>query len=338
MPLCHLPELVLASGRVLENVEIAYESYGEMAAGRDNVILVAHGATSSHVAAGVPTLDRRRGWYSELIGPGKLLDTSRCCVISSNALGSCYGSTGPASRNPANGTRYGRAFPEICHEDMVRAQHELLRSLGVERLVAVAGSSIGGFQALQWAVTYPDFASAILALDTSLRDPFNIAASIPDLIAKFATDANWNDGNYAQGSMTETLTNMRIETLRSYGFEEKIDVPDKTRRDAILFQTARDWAREFDAHSLVTLMGAWGSFNVQDELEKISAPVFYVLCDTDQWFPASLGKDVMAKLHEAGVDAEYHEVHSRLGHFATTEEPEKWVAAAEAFLDRASHL
>ena len=135
----------LSLGGVLSDLEIAYETYGEMSARKDNVFLVAHGITSSHRAAGQPTADRRRGWWSELIGPGKLFDTTRYCVFSSNTLGSCYGSTGPASTNPETGRPYGSAFPEICYEDIIRAQHLTLASLGVERLVAVAGASIGGF-------------------------------------------------------------------------------------------------------------------------------------------------------------------------------------------------
>jgi len=327
---------VLANGSVLPVLEIAYELYGEMADDRSNVILVAHGISSSHHAAGPPTLDRRRGWYAEIIGPGKLLDTDRYCIVSSNTLGSCYGSTGPASANPLTGDRYGLSFPEICYEDIVRAQHLLLVSLRVTRLVAVVGSSIGGYQTFQWAVTFPEFMSAVLALDTAPKDPFDATSIAARLAETFSSDPHWNGGDYRAGSMVEALTTYRVEMLRSYGFEEKLGDVNTATRQSILSRTAHEWAVEFDPLSLIALFRAGGTFNVESDLAKIAAPLMYVLCDTDEWFPASLGKAVMVKLQEAGVDAQFLQIHSDLGHYATTEEPQKWVPQAQAFLKKAA--
>ena len=334
MPLFKSSSFRLKNGDVLPELKVAYETYGELNSDKSNVILVTHGITSSHVAAGAPTLDRRRGWYAEIIGPGKLFDTDRYCVVSSNTLGSCYGSTGPASRNPVTEQRYGSSFPQICYEDIVRAQHALLTSLGVERLSVVAGTSIGGFQAFQWAVTYPGFMSAILALDTAPRVPFDTSSLVKDLIEIFSKDPNWNDGDYQVGSMVGTLTDQRIATLRSFGFEEKLGIADEAKRQDILVKTAREWAMEFDPNSLIALFRAQVRFNVENDLAKIKAPLMYILCDTDEWFPASLGDDVMAKLKAASVDARFHQVHSEFGHYATTEEPEKWVPEAQAFLQQ----
>ena len=246
-----------------------------------------------------------------------------------------FGSTGPASLDPVTGQRYGSSFPEICYEDIVSAQHALLTSLGVDRLVAVAGSSIGGFQAFQWAVTFPGFASTIIALDTAPRDTFETSASVQSLIETFSKDPNWNGEDYRAASMTDTLTELRIATLRSYGFEEKLGIADEERRRTILRNTARGWAREFDPISLIELTRAWGAFDVENDLAKIKAPLLYVLCDTDEWFSASLGEDVMAKFRDAGVDARFHQIHSELGHYATTEEPDKWAPVASEFLSRA---
>ena len=119
----------LTNGAVLADLEIAYECYGGMTADKSNVILVTHGITSSHHAAGTVTSDRRKGWWSEVIGPKKLFDTTRYCIVSSNTLGSCYGSTGPASVDPATGNPYGAGFPEVGFEDIVKAQHLMLLSL-----------------------------------------------------------------------------------------------------------------------------------------------------------------------------------------------------------------
>ena len=334
MPSFCTRNFLLAGGAVLAEVEIAYEVYGEIAPARDNVILVTHGITSSHHAAGTITADRRKGWWHEVIGPGKLFDTTRYAIVSSNVLGSCYGSTGPASRDPATGRPYGAGFPSITLEDIVRAQHLLLRALGVDRLVAVAGSSIGGFQAFQWAVSFPDFMAGVLALDTAPRDLFDSAANVPALIDRLANDPNWNDGDYyARGSMEESLTAIRADTLRSYGFEERLKgLGDQSARAAVLLEAAREWAREFDANSLITLRRAMGSFDVEGDFHKIRARLLYILADSDEWFPASIGKDVMSKLLGAGVDAVFLQVYSPHGHYATTEEPEKWVPEAARFL------
>ncbi|MDA5093935.1 alpha/beta fold hydrolase [Aliiroseovarius sp. KMU-50] len=332
----HTDDFKLDSGQIIENLEISYECYGQLNHNKDNVILVAHGITSSHHAVGAPTPDRRRGWYNEIIGSKKLLDTDRYCIISSNCLGSSYGSTGPASRNPSTGEPYGRDFPEITYRDVVRAQYLLLQAIGVHHLVAIVASSVGGFQAFQWAVTYPDFMSAIIALDTAPKDTFDTASSLNGLLERFSSDPNWNDGDYySKGSMAESLTRLRVETLRSFGFEDKLaEDLDAAERERILWETAREWAMEFDAHSLLTLMRAWSTFNVEGEFNRIAAPMLYVLCDTDEWFPARIGRDVLEKLHSAGVKADYCEVNSPLGHYATTEEPEKWVPTAREFLNR----
>ncbi len=334
MPKLHAQNFELKSGAVLTDLEIAYESYGEMAADKSNVILVTHGITSSHHAAGTATLDRRRGWWSEVIGPQKVFDTTRYCIVSSNILGSSYGSTGPASIDPTSGKPYGAGFPEITFEDIVRAQYLLLQSLGVQKLVAVAGNSIGGFQAFQWAVTFPNYMQGVIAMNTGPKDLFNTSASIPGLIDQLSNDPNWNGGNYyAKGGAVEALTALRVNTLKSYGFEDKLEVgPGKPAPGVVMRETAREWANEFDAHSLITLMRAWANFDVEDELHKVEAKIFFVLCDTDELFPASVGELVMSKFVSAGVDATFLEVKSRLGHYATTEEPEKWIPEAEKFL------
>ena len=149
MPIFQAKGFELTSGAVLPELDIAYETYGDMSPAKNNVILATHGISSSHHAAGEITVDRRRGWWSEVIGPGKVFDTDRYCIVSSNALGSCYGSTGPASINSETEKPYGTGFPAFNYEDIVNAQHLLLQSLGIEKLIAVAGSSLGGFQAFQ---------------------------------------------------------------------------------------------------------------------------------------------------------------------------------------------
>ena len=333
MPVFRTRDFKLTSGAALDELEIAYECYGRLAAGRANVILVTHGITSSHYAAGAIAPDRRTGWWSEVIGPGALFDTDRFCIVSSNVLGSCYGSTGPASTDPSTGQPYGPRFPAISYEDIVNAQHMLLLSLGVERVMAVAGASIGGYQAFQWAVSFPDFIKGLIVTDTAPKDLFDSDSAADRLVADLASDPHWNGGDYYRsGGMQDKLTAIRMDILKSYGFEEKTGLTDADARQAMLESTARAWAREFDANSLIAMRRAMARFNVEDDLGKIRARVFYVLADTDEWFPASIGREVMARLERAGVDATFHEVKSLLGHYATVEEPEKWVPQARRFL------
>jgi homoserine O-acetyltransferase/O-succinyltransferase len=324
----------LEGGVVLPELRIAYEAYGTPSADASNVILVAHGATSSHVAAGKITPDRRMGWWDEVIGPGKLFDTTQYCVVSSNMLGSCYGSTGPSSIDPSAGAPYGPRFPDITFHDIVAAQHLLLRSMGVERLVAVAGSSLGGYQAFQWAVSFPDFMSGVIALDTAPRDLFDSAKAAESLLFELSAHESWKGGNYyATGGLRELLTEIRIKTLKSYGFEEQLrHLSSPQARQEAIRQVAADWAAEFDANSLIVLRRAMGTYNVENAMSRIRARLLYVLADTDEWYPGSLGEDVMRKLRAAGVDARFHEVRSAHGHYATTEEPEKWTPAAAQFL------
>jgi homoserine O-acetyltransferase len=326
----------LQCGVVLPELEIAYETYGSLNTDQDNAILIAHGMTSTHLGGDEPTLDRRRGWWSEIIGPGKLLDTDRYCIISSNILGSSYGSTGPASFNPETGNPYGPAFPQIDYVDIVNAQHLMLCDLGISQLVAVAGASIGGFQVFQWAVSYPDFMKGILALDTAPWDPMNVKDSVPELIATLSADPNWNDGDYySSGGVTETLTKMRIATLHSYGIEEKLAKTHTSGEiEELISKTAREWAEEFDAHALIRQMQAWGDFDLRGQLDQLRVRVFYVLCDTDKLFPSSIGDEVVTTLNRNNVNVTYHEISSELGHYATTDEPEKWLPTATKFLDR----
>ena len=171
----------LQNGITMPEVNIAYETYGRLAGDGRNAVLVTHGYTSSHHAAGRnPANGNQPGWWDGLIGPGKAIDTDRLYVVASNMLGSSYGSTNGASLDPATGKPYGSDFPAITVRDIVGAQKALLDSLGVHHLVAVAGPSYGGYQAFQWAVAYPDMMDAIAAVVTAPRSQ-NAEKSLAEL-------------------------------------------------------------------------------------------------------------------------------------------------------------
>src|SRR5450432_2883791 len=161
--------IALEGGATLSPVEIAYETYGGLNADRSNAILITHAFTGDAHAAGVSHETGKPGWWDNMIGPGKAFDTDRYFIICSNVLGGCQGTTGPGSINPATGVPYAMSFPVITIADMVRLQKMLIDSMGIAKLLAVAGGSMGGMQALQWAVSYPEMTRAVVPIATTAR-------------------------------------------------------------------------------------------------------------------------------------------------------------------------
>jgi homoserine O-acetyltransferase/O-succinyltransferase len=330
-----LGDLRLASGAVLCGARIAYETYGRLAADGRNAVLITHGYTSSHHAAGRnPANGNQPGWWDGLLGPGKAIDTDELFVVSSNMLGSSYGSTNGASRDPATGEPYGPDFPALSLSDIVAAQRALVDALGVRRLVAVAGPSFGGYQAFQWAVQYPDMMDAIVAVVTAPKAE-NVAARLAELEARLATDPEWNGGRYyGRGGAKTVLRQLRFETLMRYGYSRQLAgrYPEPAAREQAIRELADTWARDWDANSLVILRRATRGFDTVKDFPKIKAKVLYVLCRTDLLFPPSLKEEVMRDLDAAGVDARYFEIDSDFGHSASGPEHAKWSPVLRAFL------
>jgi homoserine O-acetyltransferase/O-succinyltransferase len=327
----------LENGTVMPEVKIAYETYGKLNGNGRNCVLATHGYSSDHHAAGLrATGDKMPGWWDALIGPGKSIDTDRLFVVSSNMLGSSFGSTGPASINPATAKPYGPDFPEISLVDIVTAQRALLDHLGVKHLVAVAGPSFGGYQAFQWGVTFPDFMEGWGAAVSAPRGSGDEKA-VSDLIAQLATDPHWNNGwYYNRGGIFKVLTAMRMETLKRYGVAEQLarSIPGSKTREKAIRRLAEPWARAFDGNSLVVLRRAAVRFNAEKDFKKIRAKVLYALSRTDKLFPPSIASPVMEKLKAAKIDATYCEIDSELGHFASGQDATKWSASLKEFMNR----
>ena len=326
----------LQSGKTLPEMTLAFETYGWLAPDGRNAILVTHGGTGSqHMAGKYSPTDRAPGAWDTLIGPGKAIDTKTYFVVSSNVLGSSYGSTAPASINPATGKRYGPDFPEISMHDIVTAQRTLLRALGVHRLVAVVGPSYGGFQAFQWSVSYPADMAGIAAVITAPKDNRG-ESDVQALVDRFAKDANWNGGwHYDRGGIPNTLLALRIETLTRYGLNEILadKFPTQAERDAEIRRRAEPWTKEFDPNSIVTMRRAAVRYNAEKDFSKIRAKVLYVISRSDKLFPPSIAPDVMDKLAKAGVDAKYFEIDTDFGHSATGVEWAKWGPTLKAFVE-----
>jgi homoserine O-acetyltransferase/O-succinyltransferase len=325
----------LVSGTVMPDVTIAYEAYGTLAPDGRNAVLLTHGYTSSqHMAGRYGEKDGAEGSWDGLVGPGKAIDTDRLFVVSSNMLGSSYGSTNPAFTNPATGKPYGPDFPDITLVDIVNAQKALLDSLGVKHLVAVAGPSFGGYQAYQWGVTYPDLMDGLVPVVSAPKGSGGEAA-VKSLVDFLAKDPNWNGGwYYDKGGVSGILTEMRVATLRRYGIDEQLadKFPDKEAREAEIKKRAESWSKVFDANSLVVLRKASVRFDAEKDMPKIKAKVLYVLSRTDKVFPPTIAPDVMAKLKAAGVNADYFEIDSEFGHSASGLDAAKWAPRLKAFM------
>jgi homoserine O-acetyltransferase/O-succinyltransferase len=325
-------DLSLTSGETLPGVEVAYVTYGKLAPDKRNVILLTHGYTSSHRMADGPSSE---GNWAGLVGPDLAIDTNRWFVVSSNMLGSAFGSTAPRTHNPQTGRAYGPDFPSISVVDIVAAQRKMLTGMGIDGLAAVVGPSYGGFQAFVWAIHYPDAVGAIVPVVTGLKSPATL--DIDALEARFATHPNWNGGHYYEaGGVDSTMMEIRRETLINYGVEVELaetfgnDMPART---AALEDMVRTWAAAFDAHSLLTLGHASNAYDATPHLNRIRAKVLYVLSRTDKLFPPSLEPEVMGALKAAGIDARYCLLDSEHGHQASGRDDAKWAPALRTFLD-----
>jgi homoserine O-acetyltransferase len=328
------PDFRLQSGEMLPQVTIAYATRGTLAPDRRNAVLATHGYTSGQRMI-EPGAGSSEGAWSALVGPGAPIDTDRYFVVCSNMLGSSFGSTNAASIDPRTGTPYGSRFPRISVIDIVTAQRRLLTHLGVAHLRAVVGPSYGGFQAFQWAVTFPDFMDGIVPVVTSPRPPNSDREA--NLLAWFEPDPNWNGGDYyTTGGVKDTLTRLRIDTLTRYGMADSLAArfPDPAARDAELHRIAAAWAEVFDANSLFILGRAMATYDVASEFRKIGVPVLYVLSRTDALFPPSLAPGVMAEMRAAGIDAAYFEIDSDNGHLASGADAGKWAPVLRDFMQR----
>ena len=325
----------LELGGALAELNLAYETYGALNAAADNAILLCHGYTSNPHAAGDTA-----GWWHNLIGPGKAVDTDRYYVVCANMIGSAFGSTGPGSIDPATGVPYGPGFPHITTGDMVEAQRLLLAHLGVGELAAVVGFSYGGYLTFQWGVSHPGRMRALVPVATWNRSrggPETITA-IED---RFAQCPGWNGGDYygreQDGGVFDMLVDLRVETLRGYGLGRALadSLGSQAAADEELHKRGQQWAGQFDANALIALRRAAVRFNAWDNAANIKAPLLYVLVNTDSRFPApELAEPTMAHLKASGVNASYFEIDSPYGHLAPTEDWQKWAGALETFLDQ----
>ena len=347
--------LELECGRRLESITVAYERYGHLNAARDNVILVCHALSGGAHAAGRHAGARKPGWWNVMIGPGKAFDTDRYCVVCSNVLGSCYGTTGPASPDPATGRPFGRRFPVVTVGDMVNVQKSLMDHLGVSRLHAVAGGSMGGMQALQWAAAFPGAVGSVIALATTHRhSPQQIAFNE---IARRAvmSDTHWRGGDYYDGEQPRAglaLARMlgHITYLSDRGMERKFgrrlrgdalrfDISGEFEVESYLEHQGRSFVDRFDANSLLYLSRALDYFDLAaggrqlaDVFRDTDAAFLLLTFSSDWLYPPYQLEAVASAAQTAGRLVVYREMASDYGHDAFLLEHEAQEPIIRAFL------
>lgn len=333
-------DLTLVSGKRLGPVTLAYETYGKLNEDGSNAILVLHALSGTAHAAGYHSpQDPHPGWWDFYIGPGKAFDTDKYFVICSNVIGGCNGSTGPSSMDPRTGREYALDFPIVTIQDMVTAQWHLVRHLGIQRLLAVTGGSMGGMQALQWAISYPDMVESVIALATAASlSAQGIAFNEVGRQAIFR-DPCWNKGDYYRSGkpqdglalarmignityLSDKLMHERFgrqlqnSDLFSFHFDTEFTVESYLHHQGIKF------VNRFDANSYLYITKAIDYFDLKADFggslvnafEGVSAH-FLVISYTSDWlYPSDQSREIVSALRTNGKHVVYTEIESDYGH------------------------
>ncbi len=344
--------LYLESGRILEPYELVYETYGEMNEDKSNVILVTHALSGSHHAAGLYEGDRKPGWWDGLIGDGKAIDTSRFFVICVNVIGSCYGSTGPMSKMYPSEERYRFKFPVITVKDMVKAQRILLSRLGIDKLYAIIGGSMGGMQALHFAIEFPNLAKHTIAMAaTHATRPWAIAFNkvVQEAIIK---DPKFKNGNYdpkdfeedgftglAVGRMAGHISYLSPESMdRKFGrayveTDGLFELFGKFQVERYLEYNGYGFSKWFDPLSYIYITKAINIFDIsrgydslEEALKKIRTDLHLISFKRDLLFmPEEMREIKVVMDSQAQSDlVSYYEVDSDYGHDAFLVELDKF--------------
>jgi homoserine O-acetyltransferase/O-succinyltransferase len=345
-------------GGELPGFTLRYETYGRLNPARDNAILVCHALSGDHHCAGIHRLsDRKTGWWNNMVGPGKPLDTSRYFVVCANVLGGCQGSTGPSSLHPSLGRPWHLDFPLVTIGDMVRAQHRLItEGLELDSLFAVVGGSMGGMQALQWAISYPAMVRRLLPLATTARQSAQAIAFNEVGRVAIQQDPGWCGGQYPQGEgphvgLSVARMMAHITYLSDSGLEAKFgrDRVNKAGKDifdpefaveSYLRYQGHSFINRFDANTYLYLTKALDRFDLygpdnrlEDALQQVAARTLVVGFASDWLFPPAQNKAIVHALLRCGKDASYLELDLSLGHDSFLVHAPELYAAVRHFLD-----
>jgi len=353
--------MALASGAVMPSFELVYETYGTLNAERSNAILVCHALNASHHVAGIYAgVAESEGWWDNMIGPGKPVDTERYFVVGVNNLGSCFGSTGPASMHPTTGKPWGADFPIVTVEDWVDAQARLADHLGIDKFFAVMGGSLGGMQALAWATRYPErIDNAVVIAAAPNLSAQNIAFN-EVARAAIMTDPDFHGGHYYEHG-TKPLRGLRVARMIGHityiSDEQMAEKFGRQLREGLNFSFAPEFqiesylrhqgekfAEYFDANTYLRITKALDYFDpakeVGGDLARALSPArcrFLVIAFTTDWrFSPARSREIVKALVDNGRDVSYAEIVAPHGHDAFLLDTPQYHAVVRAYLDKAS--
>jgi homoserine O-acetyltransferase len=331
----------LEGGGRLDEVTLAYETWGTLDATASNAILVCHALTGdAHAAGGSGPGQPSLGWWDDLIGPGRALDTDKYFVVCANVIGGCQGSTGPASPHPVDGEPYGSRFPIVSIRDIVRTQALLADHLGVDRWLSVIGGSMGGMQALEWPIIYPQRVASTVLMATSISaSPLQIGWSEVGRLA-VAQDPKWNDGDYYDAApgegpheglmLARRIAQIHYRSDASFADRfgratvdrlDRFNLWDRFQIESYLDYHGQKLARRFDANSYLVLNKAMDLHDIgrgrggpAAALSRVSCPCLVVSIDSDGLYPPRQQIELRDLLAGAGAPVEFEEINSDHGH------------------------
>jgi homoserine O-acetyltransferase len=331
-------EMLLESGEKLGPITLSYETYGTLNSAKSNAILIEHAFSGDAHAAGYHAGDSNPGWWDSMIGPGKAFDTDKYFILCSNVIGGCKGSTGPASIDPKTGKPFALKFPVITIGDMVNAQRHLLDHLGIERLLSVAGGSMGGMQTLQWVSKYPERLRSAIPIATALKhSPQQIAFDEVGRQAIMA-DADWNNGNYyptgkqpekglavarmighitymSDQSMEKKFSRRLTDAKYTFQFKPEFEVEGYLRNRGDFF------VERFDANSYLYITKAMDYFDLSGNKlipggKSVDVKFLILAFHSDWLYPMYQSLEIVRQLRMRHVDTTYCEIKSTYGHDA----------------------
>jgi homoserine O-acetyltransferase/O-succinyltransferase len=360
-----LEEYTLECGETIP-VTVGFETYGKLNAEKTNAILVCHFfSATSHAAGKYSPADEESGWWDQLIGPGKTVDTDRYFVIASDTLCNIQLknphviTTGPGTINPKTGEKYGITFPQFTYRDMAGIQYELVTSLGISRLAAVIGPSAGGMQALNWAVHYPDMLEACVCVISGAQTPvLTSLAYLQSAIDAITLDPKWKSGSYEEGSepeagLTLALSLMNLAAYQYGWYEEAFPRISNESKPYSSMEEQPSFQRQFrnavtqrmvpyDAnHYIYTARAAMlhniahGFPSLEDALSRIKARLLMIPCTSDLLFPPEYSRQVTDIVARCGGIAEYYEINSPNGHMAGVLDTGLFAEKLASFLNKA---
>ena len=351
----HANPFKFENGQQIRELTIRYETYGELDPDKSNAILICHALSGDHHCAGYHEGATKPGWWDNMIGPGKPIDTERFHIISSNCLGGCQGTTGPSSINPLTGQPYNRDFPRVTILDIVRAQKLLLDHLGISRLHAAIGGSMGGMQVMQLMTEFPSLPERVLILASTARQSTQAIAFNEVGRSAIHQDPNWNEGNYDPQNGPDTglaIARMmaHITYLSGQGLKSKFG---RDRRQASVTLTdvefevesylrhqGRSFVNRFDANTYMHFTKALHIFDLygeEDDLatvfKDVQARVLAVGFTSDWLYSPEENRDIIRGLLRLGKQASYAEIEAELGHDSFLLQDEGYFNLVSAFID-----